>query len=370
LIVGIQRELPWKVGFEATYILTKGSDLAVLRQLNYIPREYLNDLTGVTDAATILNRIEATNTFLNASVANPFRGLLPGTNFNGNNINRELLLTAFPQFQDLVVTEYTGSNTYQALQLQATKRISQGLSFNASYTYAKEYDRTRRLNPQDEAPTRMLSTSDRPHRFTFSGVYRLPIGKGRWLGSNWGGWTEAFLGGWQFQAVYEKQSGEPIALNGNFYYGGDPTQLVNRLGRRDEQGRRYGIDVPAFDTSGFSIIDPRPTVNGATNPNFNRAVFPGVGNNFTVAGANTLRTFPLTLNNFRNQPLQKFDFGFTKNFRVRESMNLQFRVEAINALNWVYFSGLELRPNNAAFGFANAQRNLPRDLQLAARFTF
>lgn len=371
VIFGIQRELPWKVGFEATYILTKGSNLAVLRQLNYIPREYLNDLTGVTDAATILDRIAATNTFLSTAVANPFRGLVPGVNvYNANTITRRLLLTPFPQFQDLVVTEYTGSSTYQALQLQATKRLSQGLSFNASYTYSKEYDKTRRLNPQDEKTTRMLSTTDRPHRFTFSGVYRLPIGKGRWLGKEWNGWADAFLGGWQFQAVYEKQSGEPIALNGNFYFSGDPTQLRNLLGKRDSAGRRYGIDVPAFDATGFSIIDPRPTVNGTANPNFNRAVFPGVGNNFTVGGANTLRTFPLTLDNFRNQSLQKFDMGFTKNFRIRETMNFQFRIEAINALNYVYFSGLEVRPNNAAFGFANAQRNLPRDLQIAGRFTF
>ena len=56
--------------------------------------------------------------------------------------------------------------------------------------------------------------------------------------------------------------------------------------------------------------------------------------------------------------------------RIREGMKLQLRIEAINALNWVYFSGLQLAPNNAAFGFANTQRNLPRDIQIGGRFTF
>ena len=51
-------------------------------------------------------------------------------------------------------------------------------------------------------------------------------------------------------------------------------------------------------------------------------------------------------------------------------MRLQVRAEAINALNWVYFSGLQLSPTNTSFGFANTQRNLPRDIQLGARFLF
>ncbi len=51
-------------------------------------------------------------------------------------------------------------------------------------------------------------------------------------------------------------------------------------------------------------------------------------------------------------------------------MKLQVRIEAINALNWVYFSGVQLAATNAAFGLVNTQRNLPRDIQLGARFTF
>ena len=40
---------------------------------------------------------------------------------------------------------------------------------------------------------------------------------------------------------------------------GSPTQLVNRLGQGDEQGRRYGVDIPAFDISGSTpMTRPRP----------------------------------------------------------------------------------------------------------------
>ncbi|HEX8737092.1 MAG TPA: TonB-dependent receptor, partial [Pyrinomonadaceae bacterium] len=355
-VFGIQRELPFDLGFEATFVYSRGSDLPVLRQLNFVPRQYLNDLSGVTDPAAVTAAIAATQTFLNATVPNPFRGLVPqNATLNANTIQRRFLLTAFPQFQDLIVTEYNGSNDYRSLQLQATKRLSRGFSFNGSYTYAREREKTRRLNPQDEQLTDMLSTFSRPHRFTFSGIYELPFGRGRQYFNGMNRFADAIFGGWQFNAVYEWQSGEPLVLP-NVFYDGDIRQLVNRLGEKDGSGNRYGIDIPAFDTTRFRL---------ANN------VVPGFGNNYTVSSQNTLRYIPYTMNNFRNQPFQKFDVGLTKNFAIREGMKLQVRFEAINVRNWVYLGdGIQLASNNAAFGLVGGQRNLPRDIQIGGRFTF
>jgi hypothetical protein len=204
--------------------------------------------------------------------------------------------------------------------------------------------------------TKSLSVFDRPHRFAFSGVYELPFGRNRLLFNKWNSVAEAVLGGWQLNAVYEWQSGEPLVLQ-NSVYTGDITQLENRLGGHDPNGVRYGITLlnssdpglPAFDTTGFISL----------------------ANNYTLSSQNSLRILPYTLDNFRNQPFQKFDVGLTKNFNLREGMKLQVRVEAINAFNWVYLgNGLQLGTTNAAFGRVGSQRNLPRDIQLGARFTF
>ena len=52
-------------------------------------------------------------------------------------------------------------------------------------------------------------------------------------------------------------------------------------------------------------------------------------------------------------------------------MKLQVRLEAINALNWVYLgNGLQLGVTNTNFGRVGGQRNLPRDIQIGGRFTF
>ncbi|MBS1794416.1 MAG: TonB-dependent receptor [Acidobacteria bacterium] len=357
-VVGIQRQLPFDFGVEASLVYSHGYDLPVQRQLNYVPAQYLNNLAGVTDPTTITTAISNVSTFLTTTVPNPFRGLVPtNSTWNAATLARWRLLTNYPQFADLVTTEYNGSSDFASIQLQAVKRFTKGLSLNASYTFSYDHEKVRRLNPQDAELSDMISAGSRPHRVTFSGIYELPFGKNRWIGKGWNNWVEAFLGGWQLQAVYEWQSGEPLILP-NVFYSGDPKQLKNLLGKSDGQGRKYGVDIPAFDTSGFFL-------SNGTVPSF--------GNNYATSSQNTLRYLPYTLNNFRNQPFQKFDAGLTKNFTIREGMKLQIRIEGINAFNWVYFTGLNLTPSASAtssFGYANSQRNLPRDIQLGARFTF
>lgn len=354
-VFGIQRELPFGIGLEATYIHARGWNLSVNRELNAINPAYLNNFAGVTDGTTITNAITAVNTFLNATVSNPLRGLIPdGGTWNANTIARRRLLVPFPQYGNITVTQYEGSNSFQSFQLQMVKRFTQGLSLNGSYTYSREHERTRYLNPQDSALVDQVSPTERPHRFTISSIYEIPIGRDRLIGKNWNRVLDAIVGGWQLTGVYEWQSGEPLSF-GNVYYAGDPYALVNKLGKKDSQGRRYGIDIPGWDTSGFYI----------------GGVAPAFANNYTSGSANTLRIFPLTTGSFRNQRFLKFDLGLSKNFRIREGMKVQVRVEAINALNTPYFSAPNLDPTSATFGFSAAPtRQPPRDIQIGGRFTF
>lgn len=369
-VVGIQRQIPFGIGLEATFIHSRGYDLAVDRQINFIPAQYLNN--GSEFSTTV-------NAFMTATVPNPFRNLVPSNaTYNAATIQRRLLLVPFPEFGNITLQEYNGSSTYDSIQFQAVKRFTKGLSLNASYSFTREHEKTQRLNPQDEFLTEIVSPTERPHRFTFSGIYELPIGRGRGIGKNWNRWLDAFLGGWQFQGNYEWQSGEPLVF-GNVYYDPsavDPRELVSRLGKKDGQGRRYGVDIPAFDITGFY---PAGFVfNGAAAP-----ASIAVGNNNTIAGANTLRYFPLTTGRLRNQRFLNFNAGMSKNFRIREGMKLQLRFEAINALNNPYFAAPNLNPNNTPnlttpgadnlgrFGFTNGPtRQPPRDIQIGAKFTF
>jgi len=336
LVFGIQRELPGQFLVEATFIDAQGFDLAVNRNLNFVPRQFLGD-TPTTDTAA--------NTFLSATIPNPFRNIAPaGSPLNtATTITRAQSLVAFTQFPNLWVQQYNGRNRYHALQLQANKRFSKTLTLTTTYTYSSLWEKTNYLNPSDNVLEDRVSPVDRPHRFTFAGVYQLPFGRGRTFGKDMSRVLDLFVGGWQFNGTYEWQSGEPFTLGNPLYSASDVSQVKSHLGENNAQGQKYGIDIPAFDTTPFVRL--------------------------TSFGVRNVHT---TLSNLRNQAYSVANLSISKNFHITEGMRVQIRGEALNAFNHPYFgAGLGLDPNNAAaFGFVTTQRNNPRDVQLGVKFVF
>ena len=351
LIIGFQRELPGQFVVEANFVSSWGRDLAVNRNLNFVPREFMADLSGATDLASATALDTAANTRLSATITNPFRNLLPNTGspFNtATTISRAQSTLRFPQFTNVYVQEYNGSNRYNSLQLQATKRFSSDLSFNATYTYSKLREKLNYLNPSDIDLEDRIGTDDRPNRFTIATVYRLPIGRGRALGKDLNKVLDAFIGGWQLNGTYEWQQGQPILLSQAFFYAGDINAVESLAGKGTGDGRKYGIDLPVFVTPDGSA--------------FNSGIL--------RLTSSSLRTIPTTLDNLRHMPFQSVQLSLTKNFKMGEGRNLQIRGEALNALNRPYFIDLSADPTNASFGLYSTQRNTPRDIQIGAKFTF
>jgi len=344
IVAGFQRELPAHFVLEANYVSGWGYDMPVNRNFNFVPRSFLG-----TDVASDT----AANTLLAATIPNPFKGLLPSTSpFNSSNtISRGQSLLPYPQFLDLWVQQYNGTNRYNALQIQVTQRLSKGLTFSASYTHSHLTEKLDYLNPTDPTLESRISPDDRPDRFTTSVVYELPFGHNQKFARDANGWLNAIIGGWQMNGTYEWQSGEPFLLSPTqvWYYGGDVNQVKALTGQNSSQGK-YGIDTSAFQI---------PLVNGVGIVRLN---------NFNTG----LRNVPTTLDGMRNQPFLNVNLSLSKNFRFTETTRLQFRAEAINAFNHPYFgSGTGLDPSNAGtFGLVTTQRNNPRDIQLGVKFVF
>jgi hypothetical protein len=348
IILGIQHELPGQIVVEANYVSSWGYDMSVVRNLDFVPRQYMADMTGVTDLATATARDAAANTNLSATITNPFRNLLNGTAaasspFNtASTISRAQSLLRFPQFANVWVQEYNGTNRYNSLQFQAAKRFSKGFSFNATYTYSRLRERLGYLNPSDTELEDRIGTEDRPNRFTFATTYELPIGRGRWLGHDMNRFADYIIGGWQFNGTYEWQQGQPILWSTPIFYAGDITQLESHAGQRDGNGNKYGVlPIPAFNTAGFLALS-----------------------------SSSLRTVPTTLDNLRHMPFTSVQLSLAKNFRIGETKRIQVRAEALNALNHPYFIDLSSDPSNGSFGIFSTQRNLPRDIQIGAKFVF
>ena len=108
---------------------------------------------------------------------------------------------------NITQVESTGFSSYHALWVSATKRLSRGLLFDASYTWSKSLD-TNSLNSSGFAvqngydiPNQYgLSDFDARHRFVLSATYELPFT------------GHALTRGWQLAAIVQAQSGNPVNI--------------------------------------------------------------------------------------------------------------------------------------------------------------
>jgi hypothetical protein len=349
--VGFQYQLPGGVLLETNYVASRGYDLITRKPMNFLPADYLIN-SRVRD--------QAAEDFLTGDVPNPFRGLEPfrNTNHFNNTIDREKLLRAYPQFETFYLQEYNGSNRYDSLQLRLERRFASGFMVSANYTYGQLLEKRTRLNASDAELVERISTGERPHSVKLASIVELPYGKGRRWGADASRFVQAVLGGWRLSVNFLWQAGSPISW-GNLYYdpSRDPSDLKTRYGK-DEQGRRYGIDIPAWDITGFYFSDlPTRAAQLADN-------------RIRINSARYKRSFPQTIDGMRNPPYHNLDIGLAKTFDIGRGMKLQVRAEALNAENYAELSGLETDPTDGSFGFFDSQRTLPRDIQLGLRLTF
>jgi hypothetical protein len=351
----VQHELPGNWLVEASYVGNKGYDLtntdpAAINFVNAIPSQFLS--TSVTRDQTVIN-------FLGQQVTNPFRGLIPGQNLNNATVARSQLLRPFPQFGDIGSIRNDGRSIYHSGQFRAEKRFSKGYSLLAAYTWSKYIEEVFLLNVTDTDLERRISRDDIPHRVVVSGIWEFPFGKGRKWGSGWNGFVDGVLGGWQLNAIFQRQSGRPIDLRDrNVVYFGDPSELRANISSSNADPSRK-----VFDVSNFYFHDAAVRTNGVDDPAKQRA-------DQRISLANNIRYFPSRLSGFRGQNLHLWDISVMKKIRIVEGLNLELRGEFLNAFNHVQFSDPETNPTNANFGRVTSQANLPRNVQIGLKLIF
>lgn len=330
---GLQRELGKGYVLDVTYVGNRGTHIEIGQNLNVTPQRYLS---------TSPTRDQARIDYLSANLPNPYRGLLPSgaiAAFTGANLGRERLLRPYPQFDAVNQSRFDGYSWYHSLQAGIEKRFSKGYTLMGNYTLSKFMQATETYQSDDLRPVEVISDADRPHRFTFSGIYELPFGKGRtWL-ANGNAVVDRIIGGWQLSGVYSFQSGAPINF-GNIIFTGDINNI--RLPGDQQTVERW------FNTdAGFNKVAAQQL-------------------------ASNIRTFPLRFGFIRADKINNYDLSVIKNTRIRERMNFQFRAEFLNALNHKLLPAPNTSVTQAAFGQAVAsnQANYPRRIQITAKFIF
>ena len=116
---------------------------------------------------------------------------------------------------------FGGVSTYNSLQAKVEKRLSHGLSFLSTYTWAHAFDDTSSagglstaIGDRNMAIIPFIdeltnSSYDVRNRFTLNGNYQLPFGVGRAY-LNHHGILDEIAGGWSLSATWVAQSGTPF----------------------------------------------------------------------------------------------------------------------------------------------------------------
>jgi hypothetical protein len=325
--VGIQRELPWQVVLDASYVGSRTGGYPVAKGINEITAEQL-----------------ALGPAMLVQVPNPFAGLLPGTAYNGATVPLQQLVRPYPQFASITEDRRPiGEIDYNSLQVTFNKRLSKGLQFLVSYTYSDRRQRTEYLNAQNgwDQPLEVVSGDDAPHRLFVSATYRLPNF------NQDSGMLNLLLGGWQLNGIAVWQSGLPVAVASGSVLVGDPA-----------------IDDPTFERWFNTCTE---NLSGARQncASTSEAVV------WKVQAPYTLRTSPTRLDSVRTDRPMQLDFSIFKAFDLPAGMRLQVRAEAFNAFNTPWFPAPNTTVTSTAFGTVTpTQANDPRNVQLGIRLSF
>lgn len=332
----VQQQLGRRWVFDMAYVGNHGYDLLTATQLDALPKQYLS--TQATRDTTVINDLSTTE-------PNPFQGLAPGSGLNGSETSLSQLLLPYPEFTAINSNRFDGTSDYNAMQLTIQKRFSDGFSMQANYTWSKLMESDILLNAQDTNYTRSVSPSDTPQRFVFSGIWHIPVGRGRRFGSNWRGPLNAALGGWQGQWIYTASSGTPILFSSDIYYNGNPDKL------------RAHINGGTVFSGTFPIGNFYP--GGVVNPN-----------NQAIRLSDHYRTFPYLLPHFRTEPVDNADIEVMKRFNLGRDRDLEVHADFLNALNHPLFNAPNMSPTSGTFSQVTSQANFPRNIQLGAWLNF
>lgn len=322
-------------------------------------------LTFVTTALPGSNN--ATNLNNHPSVANP--GATPYVRFLANPASGVVNLLQNGGFYD-----------YHSLQTEVRRRFSNGLYFQANYTFSKNIGDATASNGSQTLVEPYLDNRqpeldrtrvdfDQTHAFKFNGIYQLPFGRGRTFGSTWSGLVDGIFGGWELSGTVQWDSGQPISFV-------DPRGTLNRGARSGRQTANTNLtydEIRAlqgiFEANG-NIYWINPSIicsNGAASAGVGQTPCTGqVFFNVPAGQTGTMGRAILNAPAFFNS-----DAALLKNFRFTENSRLQFRLETFNVFNKVnLFPGSVIQNiNSTSFGQITSA-GAPRQMQLALRFEF
>ena len=318
---GVQREIGFGTTLDVSYVGRVGLNLQRERDLNQLP-------------VGTMYRPDVVAGKLNAHYLRPYKG-----------------------FGNLPMLEHSGRSKYDALQVEASRRFSRGLSFGFAYTLSKSMDNAsapdyRITNAFDDRNQWGKSTFDTRHLMIVNTVYQLPFL------TNAKGVAGAIGGGWQLTGAFQYQTGAPIVIT--------TTDDIAGIGTSNAQGWNVNGDV--ILPRQFSSICADKTYKCDTNFFFQPTLANGSAA-FTKPANGTIGNQNRNSLAFQQPSRHGLNMAAMKTFKLNERHNVQFRADFFNLPNHPNWSDVNGNPTLATFGKVTAKRD-ERNIQCSLRYSF
>jgi len=267
-------------------------------------------------------------------------------------------------------------SNYAGWQTTFRKRFTNGLQFNANYTYSKAMDDlsdaftgkgTAGGFPTDNWDPKLdygLADFNVKHRVVGSFVYDLPFAK-----------SNRWLGGWNVSGIVSVQSGADFSVDDSQVDSNADGFDTDRAVYLGSSGISNTINHSVSPATGY--LNASPTTWGMLNA---APGLPGEGTRFsgvpcTANGGAWCNNGEMVRNTLIGPGFFNTDLGFAKSFKINERAAVKLEGNFFNMFNHPNF---QTPSNNLAAGnfgestatYNNQQTGGPRITQLAVRFDF
>jgi Carboxypeptidase regulatory-like domain len=397
--LGFQRELPGNAVMEIRYTGNHGVHewrQVNLNEVNVFENGFLNEFYIAQNNLRITQRTTPTSTnygnqglpgqqnipiiqtalatVTDSTTATYLRqnraGNLAGSIFNNSTRMSRLTAARYPANMFVVNPDVAsggaylmtnlGSSFYDAMQVEVKKRMSAGLTFQASYVWAHSIINGASSDLADyNTPTtfrnlrldRAPAGFDIRHAIKANWIYELPFGRGRTYLNSGNAVLGKLVEGWQIAGISRIQSGTPFQLtsgrggmntadNGVVLYNMTAADLqdlmqISKVTGADRKGQVFYLPQSLIDNTNAAF-----EVNGKTPANLDPTK-PYIG---TQQGAQFgYRVY------LRNPRQYRLDLSAVKRTTIRERANVEFRANFLDALNMTNFF-IANAPSSALFG--------------------
>ncbi len=300
----------------------------------------------------------------------------PYDSFSGGNVDLRVPYVGYDP--NSASFETVGISSYDALQVQLTKRMSHGIQLGASYTWSHTLDEQSDLglfftgdNPDDLRNSYASADFDQTNTLTFNYMLNLPNAV-----KNHSNWLSYVTNNWSLLGITVLESGQPYSIYdytgsvGSEYFGGN-IELTNPVvpikaglspksvrtghsgaytyGTRNSSGGVTANYVPALNADDFYIPLVAPNQNGVPPCDTTTG-----GGNAGPGGGPLCDVYETTFvpgqrNIFRQSFQKRADMTLQKDIHMTERYGLRYQFEVFNVTNTPSFdvptNSLYLSPN-------------------------